>query len=655
MPLFLQRRFAVAALALAVTAAHSHAQTPVFRTGVDLIRVDATVLDANRMPVRGLTAADFTVLENGKPRPIVAFDAVDIPDPPPPAPDEAAWVQTAPRDVISNRVDERRIFLIIMDDATLPMEPHIIERAKRIATDVVSRMSDSDRAAVVFTANSGKAQPFTADRSRLLTAINAMRGGNVLSLVPEFSGLSDPMYFMGAVRTITQSVETLLATPQGRKTLVLISTGVPQNPDGGIPQLSSMNSTRGESDMQNWLREEVGTLFRRAELGHVSVYAFDPGGATGLEDYAQLYYLKYGASAQTAMLQASQYATRARDFLVDQANQTGGRAVVGTADPVAGVTQMFRESSSYYLIAFQSADTKPGRRHIEIRTSRAGVTVETRQNVELMAPAKPGKSKPVNPLVQSISGVLPEGNLPMRVSATSVAAPNGDGAMVAITLGIHQPVENVRSTEKLEVQVNAYQTDGTFVAGTRLDAQLVLRATDTGGAQFELLSKLPLKPGRYQLRIAATCPALNIRGSVFADLDVPDFAKAVVSLSNIALTMTPATASGPANAFAGLLPVVPTSHRDFIGNEHVSIFTRAYQGGKQPLVPIDISAYVENARGRRMFSRSETLTPPPGNDRSTDYAFELAIDALSRGDYLLTIEATTATGTAHRTLRFSRR
>jgi hypothetical protein len=36
----------------------------VFRTGTDLVRLAVTVLDGRRQPITGLTAADFTVLED---------------------------------------------------------------------------------------------------------------------------------------------------------------------------------------------------------------------------------------------------------------------------------------------------------------------------------------------------------------------------------------------------------------------------------------------------------------------------------------------------------------------------------------------------------------------------------------------------------------
>jgi len=61
---------------LAVPAAQQQpapAQPPPFKTGVDALQLDVSVLDSQRRPVRGLTAADFTVLEDAKPARIVGF------------------------------------------------------------------------------------------------------------------------------------------------------------------------------------------------------------------------------------------------------------------------------------------------------------------------------------------------------------------------------------------------------------------------------------------------------------------------------------------------------------------------------------------------------------------------------------------------------
>lgn len=70
-----------------------------FRTGADIVRLDVSVLDKNRRPVRNLTARDFTVLEEGEPRSIVAFSAVDVPDPPD---HPVAWMRDVGSDVATN-------------------------------------------------------------------------------------------------------------------------------------------------------------------------------------------------------------------------------------------------------------------------------------------------------------------------------------------------------------------------------------------------------------------------------------------------------------------------------------------------------------------------------------------------------------------------
>ncbi|MEO7191508.1 MAG: hypothetical protein ABI051_10680 [Vicinamibacterales bacterium] len=65
--------FALQIITLGVVA---RTQQPAFRAAVDLVDVDVSVLDRNRLPVPALRASDFTVLEDGRPRPIVASDPV---------------------------------------------------------------------------------------------------------------------------------------------------------------------------------------------------------------------------------------------------------------------------------------------------------------------------------------------------------------------------------------------------------------------------------------------------------------------------------------------------------------------------------------------------------------------------------------------------
>jgi hypothetical protein len=64
----MNRRLVVLAASAVISASVLGAQAPVpqsqlptFRTGVDVVELDVTVLDKDRHPVPGLTAADFTI------------------------------------------------------------------------------------------------------------------------------------------------------------------------------------------------------------------------------------------------------------------------------------------------------------------------------------------------------------------------------------------------------------------------------------------------------------------------------------------------------------------------------------------------------------------------------------------------------------------
>ena len=102
-------------LASAGLLAQGQGDVPQFRAGVELIQLDVAVLDDKRQPVRGLSAADFTVLENGVARPIRAFTPVELA--PRTRSTEAVWAADVPADVATNQVGQQdgRLVIILMD------------------------------------------------------------------------------------------------------------------------------------------------------------------------------------------------------------------------------------------------------------------------------------------------------------------------------------------------------------------------------------------------------------------------------------------------------------------------------------------------------------------------------------------------------------
>ena len=73
------------ALGVALVGAPASAQdpqqpprTPTFRSSVDLVPVDVSVLDKNGRPVDDLTASDFTLEVDGKPRRIASAQFISV-------------------------------------------------------------------------------------------------------------------------------------------------------------------------------------------------------------------------------------------------------------------------------------------------------------------------------------------------------------------------------------------------------------------------------------------------------------------------------------------------------------------------------------------------------------------------------------------------
>ena len=128
-------------------------QPPRFRTGVDIVRLDVSVLDRSRRPVRGLTAGDFTVLVDDEPQNVVVLSEIEAAPPEKPT---AAWMRDVAPDVTTNAVHDPRLFLIIMDDVLVPFEPATMQRSKEIARAVIDRLGPGDLASVIFTGNNGR-------------------------------------------------------------------------------------------------------------------------------------------------------------------------------------------------------------------------------------------------------------------------------------------------------------------------------------------------------------------------------------------------------------------------------------------------------------------------------------------------------------------
>lgn len=635
------RRMATTTLLVVLTcadyrlrSAQSQAVPPQFRAGIEIVRLDVSVLDRNRQPIRGLTPADFTILENGKPQPVVAFSAIDMADT---VDTSSGWMREIASDVATNQLDVRRIIVILMDDGITESDPGTAKAAKQVARAVIEHLGPNDLAAVVFTFR-GRSQNFTNDRRQLIAAAETFQpkailepgrmtaaassrgtmaiGGPPLGCV--YPGLGGENCLTRTLKTVAKALED---TPTGRKSLVLIGSGFPYD--------FSMEKLEAPNDVQ-----DLQQTFRSLQLANVNVYPFDPRGLTS-------------EGIMSAKL----------DGLRIFADNTGGRATLATNAPWEQVPQVFRENSSYYLLGFRPAnEANDGRfRRITVKVRRSDAEVRTRAgyyapNTARLARAK-GPAAPITGLDKAFGAALPSGTLPLEVSAAPFALGDGKQAVVVVTTAARRPVSEQIVVEKLDVRTAAFDYGETKERSAhRQTAEVTLRPNASGERRFEVQSRLTVKPGRFEIRVAAEAPGSS--GGVFTQAEIPDFAKSRLTMSGLILGRP---RIGESDIVADLMiPIVPTAARVFTPSVPITAFVRLYQGGKDAPGAVQVRTRIVDAATQTVFQDVTTLDAARfQSGRSSDYRLELPLATLREGEHLLTIEATAAKATARREVRFS--
>jgi VWFA-related protein len=167
--------------------------TAVIHIEVDLVQVDAIVTDSKGHPVKNLTAADFEILQDGKPRQITNVSWVELS----PGTTESGRKSDGP--VFETRVKQdevKRTLALVVDDLGLSFDGMArVHAALKRFVDL--EMQPGDLVAILRTgAGLGALQQFTADKRLLYAAIDRIK------------------YNAGS-RTGSSSFSPLTATPKG--------------------------------------------------------------------------------------------------------------------------------------------------------------------------------------------------------------------------------------------------------------------------------------------------------------------------------------------------------------------------------------------------------------------------------------------------------
>lgn len=584
-------------------------QTPVaqFKTGVDAVTLNVSVVDKQGHPVRGLRQEDFSVLEDGKPQRIVSFSEAQVVRDWAPSP---AWRQQFSPDVATNGGNSQRLVVLLMS-YRIVTSPWAVNKMKEIAHGVISRLGPEDLAAVVWSQRSDDSQGFTNDQAKLHAAIDRMRHGGFPS------------------KCIRESVaEALTDFPDKRKVVINILE----------PRDEEFSATR-----------PIGLGPSTEPIASIALVGCWGSGMP----FAALV-----QRASTVWYNVDPNGLSPAGALNDQmANPTPGRTIANTNAPERAIDSIFAENSNYYLVAYESSRVRPleGFHRLEVKVNRPGVDVHSPKNWYSLEPSATDLKHPKNvpsPLVKAMAAVLPDAHLPLRAVVAPFAATAGKfPATVAIALGVTLPGEKLgaATSETLEVEERAYDLEGKLRATVRQTATLALRA-DGADAHLDVLSQMDVKPNRYEIRMSISSSALKTTASVYADVLVPDFFKDPLSLSGIVVSSEPAITAAPRDALSSLLPIVPTTQREFAPGATARVFLRIYQ--RKAPTTVSMVTEIRDAADK-VVVREEQLVPASrfGPNRSADFQSKLPLDRLPPGPYLVTITGSAGKAVAQRSMQ----
>src|SRR5688572_28697842 len=267
----------LASLAGAVVSARQPGQ-PVFRSGVELVTIDVVATGRDGRPIHDLKAADFELLEDGKPQEIRAFQFINFSMAPADAP--------LPPGVVTNDVEPGGIFALVLDEIGYYVTE--VPEVRRIAERFLNQaLQPHDHLAVV---RSGADSGFflTTDRTQAIESALSASGFRDRGLRLERAGAPDAVgagdFDTASPGTLGRNSFTVLESvidklrpiPARRKAIIWISRG------GEMPANWETNLEIGQPIGRN--EEALRSLINRARAANVAIYAVDPRGLVRSEE-----------------------------------------------------------------------------------------------------------------------------------------------------------------------------------------------------------------------------------------------------------------------------------------------------------------------------------------------------------------------------------
>ena len=669
------------------------AKDEVVRVYTELVQTDVMVFDKQGHFVNGLRPENFELRIDGKVRPIQSFEQIKA------GSDEETQLAAARGTTLDRGgnnskpaipLDRGRTVFFFVDDFHLDLSG-MTATQKLVENFIDKEMGQNDEAAIVSaTGQGGFLQQLTDNKFVLRSALkrisprsNTVRDGDrptmteyqaVLIAQNDFDVvgyfIDETMKFnpglpRDAVANIVRNrANALLAQASqittntlsgleglirsvkslpGRKVLFYCSNGffVENRQSNVADKLRQIASAAAKAGVVIYSMDVRGLV---APFGDPSVDQFDPSGRLERSTHGELI--------------ASQ------DGLNALARDTGGKAIFNTNDFKPGLVGALKETSVYYLLAWQPE--KPGQhtgrfRKIEVSIiGRPDLTVRVRRGffdsdpgASTVTATKSKEEDPVKIIARKLNEILitpyPDNKLPLSLSLDYL-----DVAGKGLTLSVHVQVpgefmlfgpEGEKSQALLDVAGAFYNDRG---QPSSIFYERIISTAPSADTPKEYRPDITytypaiLKPGLYQARVVVRDYKSGRTGSVRKWIEVPDLSNHQLALSSLLLgEHTQPTITNVSKKSDEIQPVILSANHRFRRESSLRFMVFLYNAvpspsDSKPDAAIQIQVVRDNQPVMTTALKKVSTDGIADLDR-IPYAAEMPLADLPSGRYVLVV------------------
>ena len=639
--------------------------TPVFKAGVELVRLDVRVTDAQGQPIRDLRQDEIEIVEAGAVRPIVLFQHLEEPR----ESYESTASHTIASEVSTNQGAARgHLYVIVFD------QMHITaggEQRARLAIEqfLATKVKRGDRVALYALPGPGPQIAFTADPRRVASELRKVRGmaqeqvmsatgpmtvyeayqilrrneavtARVAERNQEQVGVGDnqrrldPTTFGSSPSAITnifsEDAERIVNVADGetRRLLVALSDLLRQ-----MRTIEGRKSVLliSEGFYDDRLHRELQSVAAAAAESYSVVHAFDVNrhevdvaafDATGADQANEI---------QDKLAPLGSLATETGGSLAIDANRHANEAF----DAIA------TQSQDYYLIGFtpNASGSRDAYRPVTVRVKRRGAQVSTRTGFTLTDTA--AKLPRHQAIERAMAAPFPQQALPIQYTTYVLRGSSGGMQRVILSLAVDLPLAAPTQTETADVAFVVRAVSDGHVAASGHDTLPLptsrSRDQTIGTGTYRVQFELP--PGEYLMRAVVREPG-GLVGSA-------DRRFTVRALDGPALTSGDLVLS----AARGELPVRPVAYLADGLSGVVELYGRTAEQVERARVLVDLVPVGESQPVATGTCDLQDVRIAANGNASREARLTVPLDGIPAGSYVARARVMTGADTAAEVVR----